>query len=160
MQTLTFYADELDTSQREELRSLLREDPSISRIEYQDQRDDQSRLDPVTVTIIFAGFIVGTGVVTKVADWWRARSDCLLVIDARTDDLRIEPRCDLAEYKGMTIIIADESTQITVQRETGAFSVDDIINAVKAGIPDVTQLASIHGSDAISIEPLQIQLHD
>jgi hypothetical protein len=157
METLTIVADELDEPAAEQLRSLLSEEALIERLEGPDTTD-QSRIDPVTVTVVAIGIIVGTGVLTKVADWWQARSDCLLVIDARTDDLLIQPRCDLAGYKGMTIIVADSATQVTVRRQEGAVSVDDVIKAVRAGIPAVNELAAIHGSDAISIEPLQSQL--
>jgi hypothetical protein len=154
MQTLTILADKDDESVVRQLKSLLSENPSIESIEVQGL-DGEERLDPVTIAIIITGIFVGTGVVTKVFDWWRARSDCLLVIDARGDDLVIQPRCDLAGYKGMTIIVADSKTQITLRREEGAISADDIIKAIKAGMPAVEQLASSAGSDAITIEPLQ-----
>jgi hypothetical protein len=158
MQTLTIVTEELDESDENHLRSLLLEDPSVDRVEDNGTRYDESRLEPVTFTLIAIGLIVGTGVVTRVADWWQARSDCLLVIDARTEDLRIEQRCDLVGYKGRTVIIADGATQVTVQREHGAITIDEVINAIKVGMPTLEQLASSQSPNTINIEPLQASI--
>jgi hypothetical protein len=156
MATLTVIAENMDDGERSELEDLLISDESIDRVDVVDSTG-QARLDPVTLTVVAVGLIVGTGVVTRVTDWWQARSDCLLVIDARTEELKIEPRCDLAGYKGMTIILVDKDTQVTLRRTNGAFSIDEIVQTLKAGLPPSKLLGSLGASDDdVSVGPIAI----
>lgn len=156
MPRLLIAVEGTDDEGRADLKALLADFDSIDAVEEVGLDSDRARLEPVTMTIVAIGIIVGTGIVTRVADWWRARSDCLLVIDARGEDVKIEARCDLAGYRGKTIVVADDHTQVTIDRERGAFSMDEVLNALKAGASG-SELARMlpQGADNMVIEPRQ-----
>jgi len=145
-----------DDEGRADLQALLADFDSIDAVEEVGFDSESARLEPVTMTIVAIGIIVGTGIVTRVVDWWRARSDCLLVIDARGEDVKVEARCDLAGYRGKTIIVTDDRTQVTIERERGAFSMDEVLNALKAGA-SASELPKMlpQGADNMVIEPRQ-----
>lgn len=158
MNQLMIVIDDIAADELLELREMLLEDPSVDSVRASDPRQSgEGRLDPVTISLVVTGIIVGTGLTTRIADWWRARSDCLLVIDARGPELILQPRCDLPGYRGQKIIVTSESTQVRLTREEGAIGIDQILSAARAGESSLKKLASA-APDAVVAEPLNKQI--
>ncbi len=64
------------------LGQMLSRDPDVSEVDVP-RPAIRAGLEPVTALIVAGGAVVGTGLITRLADWFQSRSDCLLVVDAR-----------------------------------------------------------------------------
>lgn len=47
--------------------------------------------------------------------------------------MRVEQRCDLHGYRGKAIVVTDSNTQVVIDREEGAVSLDAIVAATLGG---------------------------
>lgn len=136
----------------QELADMLQSDSSEVSVDVEGLSDERG-LAPIAIFLIVVAGAVGVGVVTRIIDWYRDRNSCLLVVDARTEELRIEQRCDLDSHRGKTVIIANSETQISIEAQKGTINLDELVQvAAKASIESAVEIVKAAGGTA-EIQP-------
>jgi hypothetical protein len=99
---------------------------------------------------VLAILILGTtglAVIARIADWLRDRGDCLLVIDARGEDLKIEERCDIVGRRGQVIVVTSPNEQVVIHRSEAFLDLQAIVNrAIEKSASAVAEFASSAGA--------------
>ena len=70
---------------------------------------------------------VGLEVLRRLADWFRDRNDCLLVIDARGPDLRVEERCDIVGRRGQVIVVTAPDVQVVIKKNDAILDLQALV---------------------------------
>ena len=114
-----------------------------------DAPDGDEGVAPFVILIVVATGIVGLGVITRLVDWFRDRRSCLLVVDARLDEVTITERCDLEGQRGKIILIASTDTQISIEMSKGVIDLDRIVEtAISGSIAAAVDLVKAAGGTA------------
>lgn len=108
-----------------DLRRLLEEEIDEARIQAHDE--DVDGLVTMGFLIVAVALAITVGTVTRVLDWIRQRSACLLVIDARHADLIIEERCDLASQRGKIVLVCADDVQLRLADPKGVLDLEGVI---------------------------------
>lgn len=90
-------------------------------------QEEGARFAAETAIVIVILGSAGLAAVTRLADWLRDRRDCLLVIDARGEDLHIEERCDISGRRGHVIIVTKGDEQVVIQRNEAVLDLQAIV---------------------------------
>ncbi len=131
MVDLALSVEGIPDSEVESLVHLLEADPDVSSVQAPPRL--RSGFEPVTLVVVAGGAVLGAGLITRIADWYRSRSDCLLIVDARGPEIRLHQRCDLDGYRGKTIIVSDSQTQVVIHRDEGAVDLGAALGALQNG---------------------------
>lgn len=115
---------------------------------------EPSGFGPAELMVFTVEFILGFGGLTAAVDWMRNRRRCLLIVDARHEDVVVRERCDLDSQSGRVIVIANESTQVSIQTPHGLLNLDALTQAaVRGALDEMTELAERAGCTA-EVRPL------
>lgn len=119
------------------------------------ERGDASRLAAETALLVILLGSAGLAAFTRLVDWLRDRRDCLLVLDARHDDLRVTERCDVVGRRGQVIIVTSGNEQVVIERSDAGLDLQAIVmRAIDQSAEAATSLAKSLGA-AARVEPPQ-----
>lgn len=111
--------------------------------------NDDAALTAETVLMIVTLGPIGLAVLTRLVDWFRDRNDCLLVVDTRGSDLKIEERCDIVGRRGQVIVITGPDEQVVIHRNEAFLDLQALVTAaIGKSAEAVRSLASASGARA------------
>ena len=130
-----------------ELRERLLTQGGAEEVRLEDVGSDE--ILPVIATAYIVLGIIGLGVVTRIADWLRDRNDCLLVIDARGDNLKIEERCDIEGRRGQVVVVTGSNEQVVIHKNEAVLDLQRLVEcAFGRSTADLIDFAKSQGGDA------------
>jgi hypothetical protein len=113
------------------------------------KQSDTSRFAAETALVIVLLGSAGLAVLARLTDWLRDRQDCLLVIDARHEDLRIEERRDIAGRRGQVVIITSGMEQVVIKRNDAVLDLQALVTrALDKSAEAAAELARSTGANA------------
>lgn len=119
------------------------------------ERGDASRLAAETALLIIVLGTAGLAAFTGLVDWLRDRRDCLLIVDARHEDLRVTERCDVVGRRGQVIIVTSGKEQVVIERSDVGLDLQAIaMRAIDQSADAAASLAKSLGATA-RVEPPQ-----
>jgi hypothetical protein len=114
MNTLVFEFVPSTDGEMEDLAEYLSELDEVGAVTVEDS--ETSRFAAETALVVIALGSAGLAAFTRLVDWLRDRRDCLLVVDARQEDLRVEERCDVVGRRGQVVIVTSGREQVVIER--------------------------------------------
>lgn len=112
---------------------------------------DELNLEPVTVALAIVATAAAVGLVTRVTDWVRERSNCLVVVDARVSPPHVNERCDIDAMRGQVILIGDDENQVRIERRPPVLDIDGLLKTmVESSIGAARSLVKESGGEAVT----------
>lgn len=131
----------------DELFEVLTSSGGVDDVELQ-QGDDAGLAAETALLIIVLGS-AGLAAVTQVVDWLRDRRDCLLVVDARGGDLKIQERCDIVGRRGQVVIVTPADQHVVIHKQEAPLDLQAIVaQAIDRSAAAAVQLAAAAGATA------------
>lgn len=121
--------------------------PDIDDVTFQPHPEKHLGVESALAILILGSG--GLALLTRIIDWLRDRNDCLLVIDARGDDLQIEERCDVQGRRGQVIIVAHSNERVAIKRHQAVLDLQAIVTeALGKSATAAAELARASGATA------------
>jgi hypothetical protein len=111
-------------------------------------RTDSGFAAETVLAIVILGS-AGLAALTRIADWVRDRDDCLLLIDTRGGQLRVDERCDIVGRRGQVIIVTGSDEQVVIQKNEAILDLQSLVtHAIDKSAAAVADLARTAGASA------------
>lgn len=133
------------------LRDFLMDEGHVEDVLLQARTDAGFAAETVLAVVILGS--AGLAAITRIVDWLRDRNDCLLVIDTRGGQLRVDERCDIVGRRGQVIIVTSPEEQVVIRTNQAILDLQSLIShAIDHSAAAAAELARTAGAEA-HIEP-------
>ncbi len=117
--------------------------------DVQIEREEDAGLGAETALVIVVLGTAGLAAVTRIFDWLRDRNDCLLVIDARGVDVKVEERCDIIGRRGQVVVVTSANEHVVIHAAKAALDLEAIVTtAIEKSSDAVVELVKATGANA------------